>query len=145
VACQFIAREDYGSLRLCIDYRGLNEVTRNGAYPIPRVDDTLDELNSSNVYTHLDLTHGFGQVREREDDVPITASRTLYDLLMERIAMPFGLCNAPTTFQRMMNDIMCECLHKFVAVCLDDVRVYSCTMEEHFEHLLLVIQRFKED
>jgi hypothetical protein len=86
----FVRKAD-GSLRLCIDYRGLNEVTRKDAYPLPRVDDTLDELEDAN-YTHLDLASRFWQVRVRDQDVHKTAFQTP-DGLMEWVAMPFGLCN----------------------------------------------------
>jgi hypothetical protein len=108
------------------------------------VDDTLDELKDANFYTHLDLATGFWQVRVRDKDIHKTAFQT-HDGLMEWAAMPFGLCNALTTFQRMMNDILRDFLHKFVIVYLDDVCIYSPTMEEHPEHLRLVLQRFKEE
>jgi hypothetical protein len=137
-------RKANGSLRLCIDYRGLNEVTRKDAYPLPRVDDTLDELKDANFYTHLDLASCFWQVRVRDHDVHKTAFQTPNGL-MEWVAMPFGMCNAPATFQRMMNDILRDFLHKFGIVYLDDVCIYSRTMEEHPEHLRLVLQRFKEE
>jgi hypothetical protein len=98
-------RKAYGSLRLWIDYRGLNEVTRKDADPLPRVDDTLDELKDANFYTLLDLASGFWQVRVHNQDIHKTAFQT-HDGLMEWVAMPFGQCNAPATFQRMMNDIL---------------------------------------
>jgi hypothetical protein len=140
----FVRKAD-GSLRLCIDYRGLNEVTRKDAYPLPRVDDTLDELKDANFYTHLDLASGFWQVRVRDKDIHKTAFQT-HEGLMEWVAMPFGLCNnAPATFQRMMNDILRNFLHKFVTVYLDDVCIYSQIVEDHLEHLRLVLQRFKEE
>jgi hypothetical protein len=116
-----------GSLRMCIDYRGLNEVTRKDAYPLPHVDDTLDELKDANFYTHLDLAFGFWQVRVRDKDIHKTAFQTP-DGLMEWVAMPSGLCSAPPTFQRMMNDILRDFLHKFVTVYLDDVCIYSRTL-----------------
>jgi hypothetical protein len=133
-------RKADGSLRLCIDYRGLNE----DAYPLPRVDDTLGELKDANFYTHLDLAFGFWQVRVRDNVIHKTAFHTL-DALMDWVAMPFGLCNAPATFQRMMNDTLRDFLHKFVIVYLDDVCIYSRTLKEHVEHLCLVLQRFKEE
>jgi hypothetical protein len=108
------------------------------------VDDTLEELKDANFYTHLDLASGFWQVRVRDQDVHKTAFQTP-DGLMEWVVMPFGLCNAPATFQRMMNDILRDFLHKFVTVYLDDVYIYSRTMEEHLDHLRLVLQRFKEE
>jgi hypothetical protein len=139
----FVRKAD-GSLRLCIDYRGLNEVTRKDAYPILRVDDTLDELKDANFYTRLDLAFGLWQVRVRDHNIHKTAFQTP-DGLMEWVAMPFGLCNAPATFQRMMNDILRDFLHKFVTVYLDDVCIYSRTLEEHLEHQRFVLQRFKEE
>jgi hypothetical protein len=137
-------RKANGSLRLCIDYRGLNEVTRKDAHPLPRVDDALDELKDANFYTHLDLASGFSQVRVHDKDIHKTAFQTL-DGLMEWVAMPFGLCNALATFQRMMNDILRDVLHKFVTVYLDDVCICTRTLEEHLAHLRLVLQRFKEE
>jgi hypothetical protein len=87
---RFVRKVD-GSLRSCIDYRGLNEVTRNGAYLLPGVDDTLDELKDANFYTHLDLASDFLQVRARDQDVHKPAFQTPYGL-MEWVAMPFGIC-----------------------------------------------------
>jgi hypothetical protein len=80
----------------------------------------------------------------RDQDIHKTAFQT-HDGLMEWAAMPFGLCNAPATFQRIMNDILRDFLHKFVTVYLDDVCIYSRTPEEHLEHMRLVLQRFKEE
>jgi hypothetical protein len=101
-------------------------------------------LRTRFFYTHLDLAYGLWQVRVRDQDIHKTAFQTP-DGLMEWVAMPFGLCNAPATFQRMMNDILRDFLHKFVTVYLDDVCVYSRTLEEHLEHLRLVLPRFKAE
>jgi hypothetical protein len=84
------------------------------------VDDTLDELKDANFYTHHDLASGFWQVRVRDKDIHKTAFQTP-DCLMEWVAMPFGLCNAPAKFQRMMNDVLRDFLHKFNTVYLDGV------------------------
>jgi hypothetical protein len=100
----FVRKAD-GSLRMCIDYRGLNEVTRKDAYPLSCVDDTLDEVKDANSYAHLDLASGFWQVRVGDQDIHKTAFQTPYGS-MEWVAMPFGLRNAHATFQRMMNDIL---------------------------------------
>jgi hypothetical protein len=108
------------------------------------VDDTLDELKDANFYTHLDLAFGFWQVRVRDQDIHKTAFQTA-DGIMEWVAMPFGLCNAPATFERMINDILRDFLQKFVTVYLDDVCTYRRTLEEHLEHLRLVLHRLKEE
>jgi hypothetical protein len=100
-------------------------------------------MKDTNFYTHINLASGFWQVGVREEDVHKTAFKTPNGV-MEWVTMPFGLCNAPVTFQRMMTNIMRGFLHKFVTVCLDDVCVYSCTLEEHLERMRLVLQRFKE-
>jgi hypothetical protein len=111
--CEFVGspilfvRKADGSLRFCIDVGGLNEVTREDAYPLPRVDDRLDEPKDANFYTYLDLAHDFWQGRVRDKDIHKTAFQT-HDGMMEWVAMPFGLCNARAKFQRMMNDILCD-------------------------------------
>jgi hypothetical protein len=92
----FVQKAD-GSLRMCIDYRGLNEVTRKDAYPLPRVDDTLDDLKDANFSTHLHLASRFWRVRVRNQDIHRTAFQ-IPDGLMEWVAVPFGLCNAQATF-----------------------------------------------
>jgi hypothetical protein len=125
----FVRKVD-GSLRLCIDYRGHNEVMRKDPYPLPRVGDTLNEHKDANFYTHLDLVSSFWQLRLRDQHVHETAIQTL-DASMELVAMPFGRCNASATFQRMMNDILRDFLPKLVIVYLDDVCIYSRTLEEH--------------
>jgi hypothetical protein len=138
-------RKAYGlSLRLCIDYRGLHEVTHKDAYPLPRVDDTLDELKDANFYANLDLAYGFWQVRVRDRDIHKTAFQTL-DGLMEWVVLSFGLCNAPATFQRMMTDILGDFLRKFVTLYLDDVWVFTRTPEEHLERMRLALQRVKQE
>jgi hypothetical protein len=106
----FVRKAD-GSLRMCIEYHGLNEDTRKDDYPLPRVDDTLHKLKDAKFCTHLDMAFGLWQVRARDEDVHMSAFQTL-DGLMGWVAMPSGLCNSLATFQRMMNDI----LHDFKQV-----------------------------
>jgi hypothetical protein len=108
------------------------------------VNDTLDELKDANFYTYLDLAYGFRQVRVRDYDIHKAAFLTPSGL-MEWVVMPFGLCNAPATFKRMMNDILRDFLQKFVNVYRDDVCVFTSTLEEHMEQPRLVLQRLKEE
>jgi hypothetical protein len=108
------------------------------------VDETLDELKDANFYTGLDLASSFWQVRVRDEDVHKTAFKTP-NALIEWVAMPFGVCNAPTTFHRMMHDILHDFLHKLVIIYLVDVGIYSRTLDEHLEHMRMVLQRLKEE
>jgi hypothetical protein len=139
----FVRKID-GSLRLCIDYRALNEVTRKDAYPLPRADDSLDELKDANSYTHLDLASSLWQVRVHEEEVYKTAFQTPYGM-MEWVAMPFGLCKASSSLQLKMNDMLRDFLLELVTVHLRDVNVYKRTLDEHIEHMRLVLQRLKEE
>jgi Reverse transcriptase (RNA-dependent DNA polymerase) len=133
-----------GDKRLCIDYRKLNAVTKIDAYPLPRIDDLLDSLGGSQWFTTLDLASGYWQVSMHPDDVEKTAFITpsgLYEFLV----MPFGLNNAPGTFQRLMNWVLRDFIGIFVAVYLDDVIIYTKgTFELHLNHVKQVFQSLRE-
>jgi len=133
-----------GSLRLCIDYRALNKLTVRNKYPLPIITDLFDRLHGAKYFSKLDLRSGYYQVRIAEGDEPKTTCVTRYGAF-EFLVMPFGLTNAPATFCTLMNQVFHEYLDKFVVVYLDDIVVYSATMEEHQHHLQLVFEKLKQN
>ncbi len=139
----FVRKKD-GSLRMCIDYRALNNITVKNRYPLPHPEDLLNQVAGAKWFSVIDLKSGYHQVRIKAGDEHKTAFRTRFGLY-EWMVMPFGLTNAPSTFQRMMNDIFRDCLDKFVIVFLDDILIYSKTKEDHAQHLRLVLQLLRQN
>ncbi|GBG74153.1 hypothetical protein CBR_g17866 [Chara braunii] len=136
------ARRADGTLRLCIDYLGLDHHTVKNSYPMPRSDELFDRLAGNRFFTKIDLRSGYHQIRVAAADQPKTAFRSSFGHY-EFTVMPFGLTNAPATFQRVMNDIFRDILDQYVLVYLDDILVYSRTLEEHLRHLRDVLHRLR--
>ena len=138
----FVKKKD-GTLRLCIDYRKLNQATVKNKYPLPRIDHFFDQLQGAGVFSKIDLRSGYHQSKIVEQDVPKTAFRTRYSHFEFRV-MPFGLTNAPAAFMALMNRVFQPCLDRFVIVFIDDILVYSRSVEDHTEHLRITLQTLRE-
>ena len=131
------------TLRLCVDYRPLNEVTIKNKYPLPRIDLLFDQLARSKVFSKIDLRSGYHQIKIKPEDIPKMTFTTRYGLY-EYLVMSFGLTNAPAHFMYLMNSVFMPKLDKFVVVFIDDILIYSKNKNEHAEHLRVVLTRLRE-
>ena len=122
-------------LRFCIDFRKLNDVTVKDAHPLPRIDDTLKALKGAKIFSTLDLKSGYWQVPINEERKSKTAFRTSAGQLYNFNRLPFGLCNAPATFSRLMDNVLSGLSWEVCLYYLDDIIVFSKDWEEHLQHL----------
>ena len=137
-----VVRKPAGGLRICVDYRALNALTVKNRYPIPLVRETLSRIHGKKFFTKLDIVGAFNRIRIAEGHEWKTAFSTRYGQF-ECMCMPFGLCNAPATFQSYINDTLRPFLDEFCSAYLDDVLVFSDTREEHERHVRHVITRLE--
>ena len=137
-----LAPKKDGSLRFCIDYRKLNAVTVRNAYPIPRVDDTLDALGEAKFISTIDLRSGYWQVEMDPDSQAMTAFIS-HKGLYEFNVMPYGLMNAPATFQRLMDIVLAGLKWQCCLVYIDDVIIYSHTFDQHIKDLTAVFEALR--
>ena len=137
-----LVKKKDGSLRMCVDYRQLNNKTRKDAFPLPRIEESLDALTGARWFSTLDLASGYNQVPVTEADRPKTAFCTPFGLF-EWNRMPFGLCNAPGTFQRLMQRLFGDQQCQSLLLYLDDIVVFSSTVEQHLERLEVVLGRLQ--
>jgi hypothetical protein len=130
-------------LSLCVDYRLLNAVTIKNKYQLPCIDIMFDQLAGAQVFSKIDLRSGYHQIKIRAEDIPKTAFTTRYGLF-EYLVMSFGLTNALAHFMYLMNSVFMPKLDKFVVVFIDGILMYSRSMEEHEEHLQIVLQWLRD-
>ena len=138
-----MVRKKDGSLRFCVDFRQLNAATIKDAHPLPRIDDLLDALHGAKRFSTLDLKSGYWQVPIAEQDKEKTAFRTSSRQLFEFNQIPFGLCNAPATFSRLMDRLLAGLHWETCLFYLDDIIVFSSTWEEHLARLREVFERLR--
>jgi hypothetical protein len=138
----FVEKKD-GTKRMCLYYRTLNSMTIKNKCPLPRIEDLLDRLKKVKFFSKIDMRSGYHQMKIREQDIPKIAFTTRYGLY-EFVVVSFGLTNAPAYFMNLMNKVFMEELERFVVMFIDDILIYSETVEEHEEHLRIVLERLRQ-
>ncbi|KAK1912882.1 hypothetical protein P3342_004818 [Pyrenophora teres f. teres] len=138
----FVPKKD-GKLRLCVDYRKLNDITIKNRYPLPNITELRDRLSRAKIFTALDLRDRYHLIRIAKGEEWKTAFRSRYGHY-EYTVMPFGLTNAPATFQELINNVLRAHLDIFIIAYLDNILVYSETLEDHVEHVKTVLRALKQ-
>nr|KYP32146.1 Retrovirus-related Pol polyprotein from transposon 17.6 [Cajanus cajan] len=138
-----LVKKKDGGAHLCVDYWQLNKFTIKNKYPLSRIDDLMDQLRGASIFSKIDLRFGYHHIRVKESDIPKTAFRTRYDHY-EYVVMPFDVTNAPAVFMDYMNRIFRPFLDRFVVVFVDDILVYSRSLEDHHEHLRSILEVLRE-
>lgn len=142
-ASPILVKKKDGSLRMCVDYRQVNAKTCKDAFPLPRIEESFDALSGAKWFSTLDLASGYNQVPVAEEDKYKTAFCTPFGLF-EFNRMPFGLCNAPSTFQRLMERVFGDQSFQSLLLYLDDVIIFSSSIDQHLQRLEMVLNRLRQ-
>lgn len=138
-----LAKKANGGLRFCVDYRKLNSITVKDRYPLPLIEETLTRIGKAKIFTKLDIRQAFHRLRLAPEHEDLSAFRTRYGAYKYKV-LPFGLCNGPASFQRYINGKLIGYLDKFCSAYIDDILIYSDNVEEHTQHVRLILERLRE-
>ncbi|CRL31343.1 RNA-directed DNA polymerase (reverse transcriptase) [Penicillium camemberti] len=138
-----MAKKPGGGLRFCVDFRKLNAITKKDCYPLPLIDEVLQRTSKAKFFTKLDIQQGFHRIRLTPGAEDLTTFRTRYGSFKYKVT-PFGLTNGPATFQRFMNDVLRECLDEYAVAFVDDILIYSETLEDHQRQVREVLSRLQK-